>query len=129
MRIFLAGASGVIGIRLLPPLVSAGHQVTGMTRSPQKVPALEALGAEPVFCDVYDAEALRTAVIEFRPDTVVHQLTDLPDDAAMIPELARPQRPNAPGGNRESPQRGCGRERPGGSSLRASPGSCPGSAA
>jgi hypothetical protein len=49
---------------------------------------LKALGAEPVLCDVYDAEALRAAVVRFRPDAVMHQLTDLPDDAAKIPELA-----------------------------------------
>jgi NAD(P)H-binding len=88
MRIFLAGASGVIGIRLLALLVAAGHQVAGMTRTPTKIAELEALGAEPVLCDVYDAKALRTAVVRFRPDAVMHQLTDLPDDAANIPELA-----------------------------------------
>ena len=86
MRIFLAGASGVIGIRLLPRLVAAGHQVAGMTRTPAKIAELEALGAEPVLCDVYDADALKAAVVRFRPDAVMHQLTDLPDDAAKIPE-------------------------------------------
>ena len=88
MRIFLAGASGVIGIRLLPLLVSAGHVVAGMTRSSGKSSSLEALGAQPVVCDVYDADALRAAVARFRPDAVMHQLTDLPDDAAMIPGFA-----------------------------------------
>lgn len=88
MRIFLAGASGVIGIRLLPRLRSAGHVVAGMTRSPDKRAALRALGAQPVICDVYDADALRAAVAAFRPDTVMHQLTDLPDDAARIGDLA-----------------------------------------
>lgn len=87
VRIFLAGASGVIGIRLLPLLVSAGHVVAGMTRSPENVARLEALGAEPVLCDVYDAETLREAVVSFDPDAVMHQLTDLPDDAAKLPEL------------------------------------------
>ena len=87
MRIFLAGASGVIGARLLPLLVAAGHEVAGMTRSPGKLDGLKALGAEPVLCDVYDADALRAAVVRFRPDAVMHQLTDLPDDAAKIPEL------------------------------------------
>ncbi len=88
MRIFVAGASGVIGTRLLPLLAAAGHEVAGMTRSPGKIDGLEALGAEPVLCDVYDAEALRAAVVRFRPDSVMHQLTDLPDDAAEIPELS-----------------------------------------
>jgi nucleoside-diphosphate-sugar epimerase len=86
MRIFLAGASGVIGVRLLPLLVGAGHEVAGMTRSPGKLDGLKALGAEPVLCDVYDADALQAAVVRFRPDAVMHQLTDLPDDAAKIPE-------------------------------------------
>ncbi len=88
MRIFVAGASGVIGLRLLPLLVAAGHEVAGMSRSPAKIAGLEALGAEPVLCDVYDADAVRAAVVEFGPDAVMHQLTDLPDDAAKIAELA-----------------------------------------
>jgi nucleoside-diphosphate-sugar epimerase len=88
MRIFLAGASGVIGIRLLPLLVADGHVVAGMARSPRKVAELESLGAEPVVCDVYDAEALTAVVGAFGPDTVMDQLTDLPDDASKIPQLA-----------------------------------------
>ncbi|MFZ0379364.1 MAG: NAD(P)H-binding protein [Solirubrobacteraceae bacterium] len=87
MRIFLAGASGVIGVRLLPLLVAAGHEVAGMTRSPGKLDGVRALGAEPVLCDVYDADALRAAVARFRPDVVMHQLTDLPDTRAKIPEF------------------------------------------
>jgi nucleoside-diphosphate-sugar epimerase len=87
MRLFLAGASGVIGVRLLPLLVSAGHVVAGMTRSPGKAAELEGLGAEPVVCDVYDLETLRAAVVGFEPDAVMHQLTDLPDDVSKIPEF------------------------------------------
>jgi nucleoside-diphosphate-sugar epimerase len=87
VRIFLAGASGVIGVRLVPLLVAAGHEVTGMTRSVHKTQALRALGATPLVCDVYDADALRDAVVRFAPDAVVHQLTDLPDDPARIAEL------------------------------------------
>jgi nucleoside-diphosphate-sugar epimerase len=79
MRIFVAGASGVIGIRLVPLLVSAGHEVEAMTRSPQKAEALRALGARPVVCDVYDRDALVGAVVALAPDTVLHQVTDLPD--------------------------------------------------
>jgi hypothetical protein len=86
MRIFLARASGVIGVRLLPLLVAAGHEVAGMTRSPGKLDGLKALGAEPILCDVYDPDELRAAVVRFRPDAVMHQLTDLPDDAANLPE-------------------------------------------
>jgi D-arabinose 1-dehydrogenase-like Zn-dependent alcohol dehydrogenase len=86
MRIFIAGASGLIGVRLVPLLVAAGHLVAGMTRSPEKSGMLRELGAQPVVCDVYDAGALTAAVTEFAPDVVVHQLTDLPDAAA---DLAR----------------------------------------
>ncbi|WP_328399800.1 NAD-dependent epimerase/dehydratase family protein [Nocardia sp. NBC_00403] len=88
MRIFLAGATGVIGVRLLPLLIAAGHEVAGMTRSPSKAGQVRAAGARPVVCDVYDLAALTAAVVEFRPDLVMHQLTDLPDDAALLPELA-----------------------------------------
>jgi uncharacterized protein YbjT (DUF2867 family) len=79
VRIFLAGASGVIGIRLLPLLVGQGHVVAAMTRSSGKAEHLQALGGEPVVCDVFDAERLSEAVTGFRPAAVVHQLTDLPD--------------------------------------------------
>jgi nucleoside-diphosphate-sugar epimerase len=80
MRIFVAGASGLIGVRLVPLLVAAGHEVAGMTRSPDKAGLLRDLGAEPVICDVFDAEALAEAVASFAPDSVFHQLTDLPDN-------------------------------------------------
>ncbi|MEA2307573.1 MAG: hypothetical protein QOH43_4853 [Solirubrobacteraceae bacterium] len=84
-RVFVAGATGVIGIRLVPLLVAAGHAVGAMTRSPGKQDALRALGAEPFVCDVFDAAALSAAIAAFAPDTVVHQLTDLPDDLADLP--------------------------------------------
>jgi nucleoside-diphosphate-sugar epimerase len=93
MRIFLAGASGVIGVRLIPLLVSEGHVVAGMTRSPDKMASLWRLGAEPVLCDVFDERGLHDAVTDFGPDLVMHQLTDLPDDVERIPEsLARNDR-------------------------------------
>src|SRR5690242_14917451 len=72
MRIFMAGASGVIGIRLVPLLVNAGHVVAGMTRSPGKAGLLREAGADPVVCDVYDAAALTAAVQGFAPDVVFH---------------------------------------------------------
>jgi nucleoside-diphosphate-sugar epimerase len=84
MRIFLAGATGVIGSRLVPLLVADGHRVAGMTRSARKVDALRSLGAEPVVCDVYDAAALEAAVVSFQADTVLHELTDLPDDLDSV---------------------------------------------
>lgn len=85
MRIFLAGASGVIGGRLVPLLLAAGHDVVGMTRSPDNEARLRELGAEPVVCDVFDAAALGTAVAGAEPDVVMHQLTDLPDEAEQLP--------------------------------------------
>jgi hypothetical protein len=88
VRVFLAGATGVIGIRLLPLLREQGHLVGGMTRSPERSPMLRSLGAEPVVCDVFDAAALEDAVTGFAPDTVLHQLTDLPDRAEDLARAA-----------------------------------------
>ncbi|MEV6560586.1 NAD-dependent epimerase/dehydratase family protein [Nocardia sp. NPDC051756] len=88
MRIFLAGATGVIGTRLVPLLVEAGHEVAGMTRSATKADQVRDAGAVPVICDVYDLDALTAAVVDFGPDMVMHQLTDLPDDVARLSEAA-----------------------------------------
>ena len=82
LRILVAGATGVIGARLVPLLLGAGHTVAGMTRS--QPAAVEALGAEPIVCDVYDATALREAVAAFAPELVVNELTDLPDDETAL---------------------------------------------
>src|SRR4029077_19983290 len=76
-RIFLAGASGVIGQRLIPRLVQAGHVVGGLTRSRSKTELLNRLGAEPILCDVFDREALIKAVRDFQPNEVLNELTDL----------------------------------------------------
>src|SRR5438309_419985 len=78
MRIFLAGASGAIGKRLVPLLLDAGYHVVGTTRSTAKADALSAAGVEPVVVDVFDGPELTRAVSAARPDIVVHQLTDLP---------------------------------------------------
>jgi len=88
MRVFLAGGSGVIGMRLIPMLSAAGHDIAGMTRTPGKANRLLTLGAWPVVCDVFDLEALCDAVGSYRPDVVLHQLTDLPDDQSQITERA-----------------------------------------
>ncbi|WP_243232832.1 NAD(P)-dependent oxidoreductase [Microbacterium sp. CIAB417] len=85
LRIFLAGATGVIGTRLAGMLVRTGHVVAGMTRSADKATLIRDLGAEPVICDVYDAAGLTQAMQGFGPDLVIHQLTDLPDSAAELP--------------------------------------------
>jgi nucleoside-diphosphate-sugar epimerase len=84
-RIFLAGATGVLGVRLVTLLVADGHTVAGLTRSPGKAASLRTLGAEPVVCDVFDATALQAAVVAFQPGVLLDELTDLPDDASLLP--------------------------------------------
>jgi nucleoside-diphosphate-sugar epimerase len=88
VKIFLAGAGGAIGRRLMPLLLKDGHDVIGMTRSSDVARELEAAGVQPVVVDVYDAAALQRAAIEARPDVVMHQLTDLPralnDEAQLV---------------------------------------------
>jgi uncharacterized protein YbjT (DUF2867 family) len=86
LRIFLAGASGVIGHRLIPLLVAQGHTVGGMTRSATKTEAIALLGAQPILCDVFDRAALVKAVGDFKPDVIINELTDLPDDVTKIGE-------------------------------------------
>ena len=88
MRVFLAGASGVIGQRLIPRLVQAGHVVGGMTRSSSKTELLAQLGAEPILCDVFDRDALIQAVRDFNPDVILNELTDLPDEVEKIGDHA-----------------------------------------
>jgi NAD dependent epimerase/dehydratase family len=88
MRVFLAGASGVIGQRLIPRLVQAGHVVGGMTRSSSKTELLAQLGAEPIMCDVFDRDALIQAVRDFNPDVILNELTDLPDEVDKIGDHA-----------------------------------------
>jgi nucleoside-diphosphate-sugar epimerase len=79
MNVFVAGATGVIGRPLVKLLASAGHQVTGTTRSQAKVADIEKLGGKGVVADAFDAEAVRRAVAAAKPEIVIHQLTDLPD--------------------------------------------------
>jgi UDP-glucose 4-epimerase len=79
MRVFVAGATGVIGVPILKLLVADGHEVAGMTRTPGKADLVQSLGAVPVVCDVYDADRVRAAVVAFAPDVLMHELTDLPD--------------------------------------------------
>ncbi|MFY9825225.1 MAG: NAD(P)-dependent oxidoreductase [Thermoanaerobaculia bacterium] len=77
MRIFLAGATGAIGERLVPLLVAGGHQVVATTRTPAKLERLRAQGAEPVVVDGLDRDAVMKAVVAARPDAIVHQMTAL----------------------------------------------------
>jgi 2-alkyl-3-oxoalkanoate reductase len=85
MRVFLAGATGAIGRRLVPQLVAAGHEVTATTTTARKVDLLRELGATPVVVDGLDAVAVGEAVARARPDAIVHQMTAL--DGA--PDLRR----------------------------------------
>lgn len=77
-RILIAGATGAVGKPLCRLLVADGWQVVGTTRKPDRASELRALGVEPRVVDVFDAEALRMALLTTRPDIVIHQLTDLP---------------------------------------------------
>lgn len=83
-RVFLAGASGVIGRNLIPRLIETGHTVGGMTRSPGSADVVASLGAEPIVCDVFDRDALIAAVVAFKPDIILNELTDLPKDPSLI---------------------------------------------
>ena len=77
MRVFVAGATGVIGRHLVPGLVAAGHEVTGTTRSPAKAAGLKAAGATPVIVDGLDRQAVLDAVRAAQPEVIVHQMTAL----------------------------------------------------
>jgi 2-alkyl-3-oxoalkanoate reductase len=78
VRVFVAGATGAIGRRLVPMLVDSGHQVTGMTRNPDRAEALRAKGAQAAVADAYDADAVRSALAGAEPEAVVNELTDIP---------------------------------------------------
>jgi nucleoside-diphosphate-sugar epimerase len=79
MRVFVAGASGAIGTRLVPQLIDRGHEVIGTSRSPANAERVRELGAEPVALDLLDAGAVRKAVLEAEPEAIVHQATALAD--------------------------------------------------
>jgi 2-alkyl-3-oxoalkanoate reductase len=77
MRVFVAGASGAIGTRLVPQLIDRGHEVIGTSRSPTHAERVRALGAEPVVLDLLEWRAVRQAVLAAEPDAIVHQATAL----------------------------------------------------
>ncbi len=92
MRIFLAGATGTIGRRLVSLLIQAGHEVTGSTRAMEKAAGLRAVGVKPVVLDAFDADAVQAAIFDARPEVLIHQLTDLPqqfDPAKLAGALER----------------------------------------
>jgi nucleoside-diphosphate-sugar epimerase len=78
MRVFVAGASGAIGLPLVRRLVAAGHEVTGSTRG-SGVERIREAGGVPVSCDAFDREGVIRAVVAAEPEVVVNQLTSLPD--------------------------------------------------
>jgi len=77
MRVFVAGGTGALGQYLLPQLVAAGHEVTAMTRSADKVAAVRGAGAEPVIADAFNRDSVVAAVRRAEPEVVIHQLTSL----------------------------------------------------
>jgi nucleoside-diphosphate-sugar epimerase len=83
MKVFVAGATGALGKQLVPQLVAHGHEVVGMTRSPDKQDTVRQLGAKPVVADALDPEQVAQAVAEAEPDVIVHQLTALSGDFDM----------------------------------------------
>jgi nucleoside-diphosphate-sugar epimerase len=93
MRIFLAGATGVVGSRLAALLREGKHEVAGTTRTPGKIERLRTLGVTPVLADVLEADALAQAVAAARPEVVIHQLTDL-SSAPGTPGYAAAQEAN-----------------------------------
>jgi nucleoside-diphosphate-sugar epimerase len=84
MKIFVAGATGAVGLPLVRALCTLGHQVTGMTRAGRGVDRLRELGAQPSFADAFDRTAVRAAIEAASPDVVIDQLTWLPADPADI---------------------------------------------
>jgi nucleoside-diphosphate-sugar epimerase len=94
-KVFLAGATGAIGKRLVPQLLDAGCEVFGTTRSERKVAALKTAGVTPIVVDVFDAPALSQAMTAVRPEIVINQLTDLPanlEPSGMTEGIARTTR-------------------------------------
>ena len=77
MRVFVAGATGAIGTRLVPQLVERGHEVIGTSRSREKADTLRAQGAEPVVLDLLDRDAVQEAVVAARPEAIAHQASAL----------------------------------------------------
>ncbi len=84
MRVFVAGATGAVGRELVPALKAAGHSVAGLTRSQSKAETIRRAGALPVVADVFDAAAIRQALISFEPEVVIHEMTGLAGTADLM---------------------------------------------
>jgi len=91
MKVFVAGASGALGVQLVPELVAAGHQVVAMTRTASKQDGLRALGARPVVADALDPDAVARVVGEAEPEVIVHQLTAL-SEPTSAGDMRHPER-------------------------------------
>ena len=91
MKVFLAGATGVIGQRLVPMLLRKGHEVTGISRSRTRAAEMTAPGLTMVVADAFDADAMMAAMVTAQPEIVIHQLTDLAgmDPSNMAEALER----------------------------------------
>src|SRR6478672_383977 len=78
MKIFVAGGTGAIGRPLIAELISRGHTLVALTRTPEKAQALLQQGIEPAIADVFDANAVKTILSRTQPEVVIEQLTALP---------------------------------------------------
>jgi nucleoside-diphosphate-sugar epimerase len=83
MKVFVAGATGVLGRALVPQLLARGHEVVGMTRSASKQELVRSLGARPVVADALDPDAVAQAVASAEPEVIVHELTALSGPMSM----------------------------------------------
>ncbi len=86
MHIFIAGATGVLGRAVIPPLVEAGHQVTGLARTPEKLVLVDKMGGAPVRGDILDADGMYRLLLERRPDAVVNLATMIPRRMQIDPD-------------------------------------------
>jgi nucleoside-diphosphate-sugar epimerase len=84
MKVFVAGATGAIGLPLVRALCTLGHRVTGMTRAGRSADRLRELGAAVAAADAFDAKAVRDAIATAAPDVVIDQLTWLPAKPADV---------------------------------------------
>jgi nucleoside-diphosphate-sugar epimerase len=91
MKVFVAGATGVLGRELVPQLVARGHEVVGMTRSASKQDLVRSLGARPDVADALDPDSVAQAVASAEPEVIVHQLTAL-SGPMSVREARHPER-------------------------------------
>src|SRR5436305_11593006 len=91
MKVFVAGATGVLGRAFVPQLVARGHDVVGMTRSASKQDLVRSLGARPVVADALEADAVAQAVASAEPEVIVHELTAL-SGKMSVRDMRHPER-------------------------------------